>query len=122
MALGRKVDGDAVINRVLDDLNAIDPELGAYFVESSFGRIYARPGLDLKTRELIMVAALTVLGETDALKTHVLGAKRCGATPSEIYEVILHMYLVIGWPRALKAIRAARSVLPPAKRARSEGP
>ncbi|MGH8104489.1 MAG: carboxymuconolactone decarboxylase family protein [bacterium] len=111
MELGRKIDGDAVIDRVLDDLNAIDPDLATYFIESSFGAIYRRPGLDLKTRELLMVAALTVLGEEDPLKTHALGAQRCGATPREIYEAIIHTYLVIGWPRALKALRAARSVL-----------
>src|SRR3546814_6374639 len=50
--------GEAVIAGLAD----LAPDLGRYIIEFGFGDVYSRPGLDLKTRELATVAALTVMG------------------------------------------------------------
>ena len=55
--------------------------------ELAFGRVYTRPGLDLKTRSMLTVPALTVLGRDDYLRRHLQGALHVGVTPAEIKEI-----------------------------------
>ncbi len=55
------IDGEAG-HKVLESLQDICPDLAKYTIEYPFGDIYARSGLDLKSREIATVAALTVLG------------------------------------------------------------
>lgn len=50
--------GDAVVK----SLQAIAPDFARYLIEFPFGDIYARPGLDLRSREIATIAALTALG------------------------------------------------------------
>ena len=80
-------------------------------VEFPFGDVYPRPGLDLKTREMLTIAALTVLGYPQAeLKDHVRGALNVGCTPDQILEIILQMAVYAGFPAALEAVKTAASV------------
>ncbi|STW66221.1 carboxymuconolactone decarboxylase [Klebsiella michiganensis] len=46
--------GDAVVNSLKD----IAPDFARYLIEFPFGDIYARPGLDLRSREIATIAAL----------------------------------------------------------------
>ena len=76
--------------------------------ELVFGRVYTRPGLDLKTRSMLTVAALTVLGRDDYLRRHLQGALHVGVTPAEIKEILMQMGFYGGMPVALKALRIAQ--------------
>jgi len=99
------------IESALKGLAATSPDLVRCLVEFPFGDIYPRPGLDLKTRELLTVAALTVLGYPQGeLKDHVRGALNVGCTPDQILEVILQMAVYAGFPAALEAVKTAASV------------
>ena len=72
----------------------------------------ARPGLDLRSRELATVAALTALGNAQPqLRVHVAGALRVGCRPQEIIEVILQMAVFAGFPAAINALTVARDVI-----------
>jgi 4-carboxymuconolactone decarboxylase len=74
----KEVDGEAG-ERVIESLKDIAPDFARYLIEFPFGDIYARPGLDLKSRELAVVAALTALGNaTPQLKVHIQGALNVG--------------------------------------------
>jgi 4-carboxymuconolactone decarboxylase len=75
--------------------------------EVVYGRVYTRPGLDLKTRSMLTVAALTVLGRDDYLRRHLQGALHVGVTPAEIKEILMQMGFYGGMPVALKALRIA---------------
>jgi 4-carboxymuconolactone decarboxylase len=67
------------IESALESLAATSPDLARYLVEFPFADIYSRPGLDLKTREMLTVAVLTVLGYPQAeLKEHIQGALKVG--------------------------------------------
>src|SRR5215469_11737767 len=57
----REIDGEQG-ERIVADLKDIAPDFARYLIEFPFGDIYARPGLDLRTREIATVAALTALG------------------------------------------------------------
>ena len=99
------------IESALESLAATSPDLARCLVEFPFGDIYTRPGLDLKTREMLTVAALTVLGYPQAeLKDHIRGALNVGCTRDEILEIILQMAVYGGFPAALEAVKTAAVV------------
>jgi 4-carboxymuconolactone decarboxylase len=99
------------IESALNGLAATNPDLARCLVEFPFGDIYPRPGLDLKTREMLTVAALTVLGFPQGeLKEHIRGAMNVGCTRNEISEIILQMAVYAGFPAALEAVKTAASV------------
>ena len=60
--------------RLLAALEGVAPDFGRLLVEFAFGDICARPGLDLKTREIATIAALTALGTVVFLQSHSLGS------------------------------------------------
>ena len=86
----------------------VAPFLGCT-VGSAFGSVISRPGLDLRTREIITVSVLATLGGCDAqVSFHVRAALRAGATAPEIVEAITQVSVYAGIPRALNAVAAAR--------------
>ncbi|HDG1671601.1 TPA: carboxymuconolactone decarboxylase family protein [Kluyvera cryocrescens] len=99
--------GDAVVESLKD----IAPDFARYLLEFPFGDIYARPGLDLRSREIATVAALTALGNaTPQLKVHIAAALHVGLTKEEIIEVIMQMAVYAGFPAALNGLFAAKEV------------
>ncbi len=106
----REINKEAA-ERLMENLKEIAPDLGRYILEFPFGNIYSRPGLDLKSREIATVAALTVLGNAQPqLKDHINGALNVGCTREEIIEVIIQMAVYAGFPAALNGIFAAKEV------------
>lgn len=83
-------------------------ELLRYTDEWVFGHIYTRPGLDLRTRSMLTVAALTVLGKDDYLRRHLQGALHVGVTREEIKEILMQMAFYGGIPCALRGLRIAQ--------------
>ncbi|RXH57055.1 carboxymuconolactone decarboxylase family protein [Granulicella sibirica] len=88
----------------------IAPGFGRLILEAEFGNAYHRPGLDLKTRELIIVATCATLGATgyDAAKMHIGAALRAGATRAEIVEALVQITFAAGLPTSIGALQAAR--------------
>ena len=102
-----EIDGEAG-QKVIDSLQAICPDLAKYTIEFPFGDIYQRSQLDLKSREIATVAALTALGHcAPQLNVHINGALNVGCTPDEIIEVILQMAVYAGFPAALNGMFVA---------------
>jgi 4-carboxymuconolactone decarboxylase len=96
---------------VVESLNDIAPDLGRYIVEFAYGDVFARPGLDVKTRELATVAGLTAMGTAaPQLKVHMQAALRVGATRQELIETVMQMIPYAGFPAALNAVAVAREV------------
>lgn len=106
----REVDGEAG-ERVLQSLDGIAPDFARYLIEFPFGDIYSRPGLDLRSREIAVVAALTALGNAaPQLQVHIRGALNVGVSRTEIVEIIMQMAVYAGFPAALNGLAAAREV------------
>ena len=106
----REVDGH-IGEQVVANLADIAPDFARYLIEFPFGDIYNRPGLDLKSREIAVVAALTALGNaTPQLKVHIQGALNVGCTRDEIVETIIQMAVYAGFPAALNGLAAAKEV------------
>lgn len=81
-------------------------------MEFAYGRLYARPGLDLKTRQIATVAALTALGGQTGpqLGVNIRHALLAGASRQEIVEVILQMAVYGGMPACINGLETARAV------------
>lgn len=106
----REVDGHAG-ERVIAALADIAPDFATYVLEFSFGDIYSRPQLDLKAREIGVVAALTALGNAaPQLKVHIHGALNVGWSREEVVEMIMQMAVYAGFPAALNGLFAAKEV------------
>jgi 4-carboxymuconolactone decarboxylase len=111
LALLSKIDGEAGHN-VIDSLQDICPDLARFTIEYPFGDIYSRPGLDLKSREIATVAALTALGNCrPQLKVHLNAALNVGCSEDEIKEVLLQMSVYAGFPSSLNGMFAFKEVL-----------
>jgi 4-carboxymuconolactone decarboxylase len=115
----RHRDGDALLQRitgrpggeVMENLEAFCPDLAGFIRGFCYGEVLSRPGLDLKSRQLITVAALTAMQvRPEYLKIHIGGALNTGATPREIIEVILQMAVYAGFPAAMNGIHALQEV------------
>jgi len=106
----REIDGEAGEN-VIKSLRDISPDLGKYTIEFPFGDIYSRTGLDLKSREVATIAALTALGNArPQLKVHIHAGLNVGLTREEVKEVIIQMAVYAGFPSALNGMFAAKEV------------
>lgn len=106
----KEIDG-AAGERVVESLKDIAPDFARLLIEFPFGDIYSRPGLDLKSREIAVIAALTALGNAaPQLKVHIHGALNVGCTTQEVVEVIMQMAVYAGFPSALNGLFAAKEV------------
>lgn len=95
----------------IDNIKKIAPEFAWVNVTFPFGELYPRNVIDLKTRELCTVAALTVQGFSGVeLKLHIDAALRTGSTQEEVIEVITQMIAYCGFPAATNALMIAASV------------
>ncbi|NER81816.1 MAG: carboxymuconolactone decarboxylase family protein [Leptolyngbya sp. SIO1D8] len=96
---------------VVQSLQDIAPDLARFIIEFSYGDIIARPGLDLRSKELATVALLTALGTAQPqLNVHINASLNVGASQEEIVEVIQQMAVYAGFPAALNGITTAREV------------
>ena len=88
------------------------PTMSKDMMEMWFGKTFNREGLDAKTRLLVTLAALTVLGAQaePQLKLTVRHALEAGATEREIAEVIWQMSMFGGLPAMQKALEIAQGV------------
>jgi len=106
----KEVDGEAG-EKVIASLQDIAPDLGRFTIEFPFGDIYTRPDLDLRSREIAVVAALTALGNAaPQLKVHINGALNVGVTRDEVVGIITMMAVYAGFPAALNGMAAAKEV------------
>lgn len=98
------------VDEIFKDLEDIAPDLSRFVIEYPYSEIYTRDELDLKTREICTVSALTVLGTIPQLKEHINAALNVGNSPTEIVEIIMQMSAYCGFPKAINAMIAAKEV------------
>ena len=92
-------------------LDAVSPDLLEIVFGFAFTDVLDRPGLDLKTREMLTVAALTAMGTAPSqLEFHIRAAMQVGVSREEIVEIILQMAAYAGVPAFMNGISVARKV------------
>ncbi len=91
-----------------DPLTAPFFELGT---EHVWGGLWARPGLEVKYRSLVVISVLASLGRMHELGTHIRGALNVGWTPDELREAFLQLGGYAGYPAAIEALRVLAGVV-----------
>ena len=98
------------VEEIFKGLEDVAPDLARFVIEFPYSEIYTREEVDLKTRELCTVAALTTIGTIPQLKDHIGAALNVGNSPTEIVEIIMQMSAYAGFPKAINGVIAAKEV------------
>jgi 4-carboxymuconolactone decarboxylase len=100
----RRMVGDDRIEALLARFRAVCPDFEREVVSVVGGRIWTRPGLDLKTRSLCSICVLASMGRVNALKLNFEMAIRNGATVDEIFEALFQVAVYAGFPAMWDAL------------------
>ena len=111
MAVRREVLGDAHVDRAIERTSEFTAPFQDFITRYAWGTIWAREGLDRRTRSAVTLAVLTALGREHEIAMHVRAALGNGLTPAEIGEVLLHTAVYAGVPVANRAFAIADEVL-----------
>jgi len=111
MRIRREVLGDEHVDRATAGTTDFTRDFQELITRYAWGEIWARPGLDRKTRSCITLTALVALGRNEELALHVRAALRNGLTADEIKEVLLQSAIYCGVPAANAAFAVAQRVL-----------
>jgi 4-carboxymuconolactone decarboxylase len=111
MQIRREVLGDEYVDAAVGRTTELTADFQDFITRYAWGEIWARPGLDRRTRSCITLTALVALGHLDELELHLRAAIRNGLTEQEIGEVFLQSAVYCGVPAANSAFAVARRVL-----------
>lgn len=111
MEVRRAVLGDQHVDRAIARTTEFTAEFQDLITRYAWGEIWARPGLDRRTRSCITLTALVAGGHERELGMHVRAALRNGLTSGEIKEVLLQAAVYCGLPAANSAFAIAQEVL-----------
>ena len=111
MRVRRDVLGGEYVDAATGRTTEFTADFQDFLTRYAWGEIWARPGLDRRTRSCITLTALVALGRLDELEMHVRAAVRNGLTPEEIGEVFLQSAVYCGVPAANSAFAVASRVL-----------
>jgi 4-carboxymuconolactone decarboxylase len=111
MEVRREVLGDEHVDAAVERTSDFTADFQDLITRYAWGEIWARPGLDRRTRSAITLMALVALGRFDELAMHVRAALRNGLTRDEIREVLLQSAIYCGVPAANAAFAVAQRVL-----------
>lgn len=96
---------------VLKGLGKTAPDLANYVLEFIFGDLYSRPGLELKTKQMLTITILATLGNAKPqLAYHINCGLNIGITRGEIIDIMTHISGYAGFPAALNGVATAKEV------------
>ena len=112
LAMRRKVLGDDYVDSALANIkaNGFDAEYQEMVTRHAWGEIWSRPGLDRRTRSLIVMAMLIALNRDEELRLHLSLSKGNGVTRAEVNELLLQATAYVGIPAGRGAFIAASEV------------
>jgi 4-carboxymuconolactone decarboxylase len=111
-ALLERLHGGHAGQAIVDEMRDICPAFADMTIEWALGGIMARPGLDLVTRQLVLVASCVTLGHAEPqLRAHAQAAIAAGATREQIVETILQLTFYAGGPAVRNSLVAIRDVI-----------
>jgi 4-carboxymuconolactone decarboxylase len=121
MKIRREVLGDEHVDGAIERTTEFTADFQELITRYAWGEIWARPGLDRRTRSAITLTALIALGRFDELEMHIRAARRNGLGDDEIKEVLLQSAVYCGVPAANRAFAVAAKVLAEDEQETGEG-
>ena len=110
LAIRREVLGAEYADKSLANADGFNRDFYRNVIESCWGMVWGRDGLDRKTRSFLNLAMLCALNRPHELRLHIAGALKNGVTKDEMKEVFLQVGAYCGAPAALDGFRIAREV------------
>jgi 4-carboxymuconolactone decarboxylase len=110
-AVRREVLGESYVEQASARSTEFTRDFQTLVTEFAWGTIWARPGLDRRSRSMITLTALVARGHHEELALHIAAALRIGLSREEIKEVLLQTAVYCGVPDANAAFRVAQRVL-----------
>ena len=110
MGVRREVLGDAHVDAAVAGGSPLTADFQELITRYAWGEVWARPGLDRRTRSCITLTALVAGGHHSELALHLRAARRNGLTWDEIKEVLLQAAIYCGVPAANSAFAVAQRV------------
>ena len=111
MEVRREVLGDDHVDAAIRSTTDLTADFQSFITRYAWGEVWARPGLDRRTRSCITLTALVAMNRPEELEMHLRAALRNGLTADEIREVLLQSAVYCGVPAANAAFVIARRVL-----------
>ena len=111
LALLNRLHGGEAGEQMVEAMKEICPDFSTMTIEWAMGGIMARPGIDLLTREYIVIGSCVTLGHaTPQLRAHIASALKLGASKEQIVEVILQTLFYAGGAAVANALNVAKEV------------
>ncbi|MBW2438471.1 MAG: 4-carboxymuconolactone decarboxylase [Deltaproteobacteria bacterium] len=110
MQIRKSVLGEDHVKRAEANKSDFDADFQRLITEAAWGSVWARPGLDRKTRHLLTIAMLATLGSYEELAMHIRATRNTGVTREDVKEVLLQVAIYAGIPAANAAIAIAKRV------------
>ena len=112
MVIRRKVLGDAHVDRAIASTNSLTEDFQNLITRYAWGEIWARPGLDVRTRRTLVIGTLVALSQWEELAMHVRAALAAGdLSANEVKEIVLQQAIYCGVPAANAAFRVVGDVI-----------
>ncbi|MBY8978353.1 carboxymuconolactone decarboxylase family protein [Rhodobacteraceae bacterium NNCM2] len=110
MKIRRETLGDAYVDKALSQADDFSADLQELVTTYCWGAVWAREGIDRKTRSTINLAMISALNRPHELAAHIRGALNNGLSKDEIKEILLQVGVYCGVPAMVDAFRTARQV------------
>ena len=112
MKIRREVLGDAHVDRAVGRTNALTAEFQDLITRYAWGEIWTRPGLDIRTRRVLVLGTLIALGRFEEFRMHARAAvNEGGFSESDLKEIVLQQAIYCGVPAANTAFEILRDVV-----------
>lgn len=112
MRVRREILGDAYVDRVVANTTAASGDFDDLITRYAWGEIWTRPGLDERTRRVLVIGTLLAIRQWDQFRIHARAAlAEGGFTPDDLQEIILQQAVYCGAPAAHTAMRITRELL-----------
>jgi 4-carboxymuconolactone decarboxylase len=110
------------LSKAREDVRTVAPALDKYREDTLFGNLWKRPGLNLRDRSIVTLAALITRDQTAEMAQYLNFALDNGVTPAEISESVTHLAFYAGWGNAMAAVPIVKDVFAARKIAANQLP
>lgn len=111
LATRRQVLGEAYVERALGAATPLEGPLQALITEAAWGHVWSSEAIPRRERSMLTLALLAGLGNLEEFELHLRATARTGASAQDVAQVLQHVAIYAGVPRAVAAMRVARRVL-----------
>ena len=114
LEMRRTVLGDAHVDRAVAQTTALTAEFQDLITRYAWGEIWTRPGLDVRSRRILVLGTMIAIGRWEEFEMHAVAALREGGfTVDDLKEIVLQQAIYCGVPAAHHALKLVAALKVP---------